>query len=85
MVEVECGGFVFTSNFESGNMARVEQVLLPPKPPPLPGDVYFSHDSRETRKTIIPSNLATLVLTKFFHVFLFKLLSRTKLQHFRSS
>jgi len=33
MVEVECGGFIFTSNFESGNLARVEHVNLLPKPP----------------------------------------------------
>lgn len=45
MVEVECGGFVFTSNFESGNMARVEQVPLPPKPPLLPGQNSTSSDT----------------------------------------
>ncbi|KAJ1522064.1 hypothetical protein ONE63_002379 [Megalurothrips usitatus] len=44
MVEVECGGFVFTSNFESGNMARVEQVPLPPKPPPIPGQSSSTSD-----------------------------------------
>ncbi|KAE8742273.1 hypothetical protein FOCC_FOCC012202 [Frankliniella occidentalis] len=44
MVEVECGGFTFSSNFESGNMARVEQVPLPPKPPPLPGQSSSSSD-----------------------------------------
>lgn len=48
-------------------MARVEQVTLPPKPPPLPGDAYLND---ATRKTMISSNLATLVLTKIYHAFL---------------
>lgn len=29
MDNIECGGFIFTSNFDSGNLAHVE--LIPPK------------------------------------------------------